>query len=400
LRKTYGVSTIKPFEKGVHDESKKVLIAGRPGMYWCTDFFDKFASYGEVVNINKSVERVYSPQTADQTCMNLVMYSTPLPDPGYITDKMVIVGHIRVDMSDVRGGLARSVKVNFFFGLSAFKITATESNSGVIKVINVNYEGASTVKDYHIIFLNDTSGSMQSRDIAPSLPWITHHNRVGALYEACYTLLKEREKCNDFVSFIGYDNTANIEFSNMPLKDSAEKVVLKMCDRFAAGGTNYLEPIKLLGQVFQNNPVSKKPIVFMMTDGECNDGGASKALQDLMLNFDFSLHTVLISNEKNDHEVLQKLAEIGKGKFFHSVVTLEEMKQTYSKLVAHNNNNNAFLLFAPNCCPYMNCPIIIIRKQTWFNHFNSRHTMGTFNFQPLFIYKRVEQYTVVHFTRD
>jgi len=216
--------------------------------------------------------------------------------------------------------------------------------------ITINYEQISRmeslaplaapadVKKYHIIFLNDTSGSMASVDTKPSLSWIPHKNRVGALYEACHVFLRERQAYDDIVSFIGYDSVAKLEFSKTPLKSNADEIVQKMITRPADGGTSFLEPIKKLDQVLGSNPADTTPIAFFMTDGMCDDGGASAELTRIMQKYAYSgfvLHTVMITNNAQQPlDILQLLATAGKGKSFLSAINLQDMKKTYSTLVA------------------------------------------------------------------
>jgi len=124
----------------------------------------------------------------------------------------------------------------------------------------------------------------------------------------------------------------------LPVKNKAEEIVRKMITRHAEGETNFLEPIKLLDQLLGSNPADTTPIAFFMTDGQCNDGGASAELSRIMqkyANSGFMLHTVMITNTAQQPlDILQLLAKVGKGKSFLSAINLQDMKQTYSTLVA------------------------------------------------------------------
>jgi len=190
--------------------------------------------------------------------------------------------------------LERNVKVKMFFGKSEVKVEAVESIHNTTYQARIDFGGdivtfvgpnnsvdpqsSQPAQKYHVIFINDTSGSMDAEDTTPSLDWITHKNRVGALYESCYTFLKQREGKGDIVSCVAYNDKAVLVFSNEPNNDP-QAVVNKMQVRGSDGGTDFLPPMCMLHELIDATPESFTPIAFFMTDGESDGKGAEEELQ-------------------------------------------------------------------------------------------------------------------------
>jgi len=141
------------------------------------------------------------------------------------------MGEIIIDMADTTGGLNRKVDVDMYFGKSEVTIKAIEGVSGKEYQAFIKFDGKFfeysgpkfeenvSSNSYHIIFANDISGSMSSTDTQPSLKFIKdkHNNRVGALYEACYSFLKVREASSDIVSCIVHESKAKPIFFHVYL---------------------------------------------------------------------------------------------------------------------------------------------------------------------------------------
>jgi len=54
MRFSYGVATVMPFDANVHSADKKITIPGRSG-FWCKDYFDKFVTAGDEVEVDSFV---------------------------------------------------------------------------------------------------------------------------------------------------------------------------------------------------------------------------------------------------------------------------------------------------------------------------------------------------------
>jgi molecular chaperone DnaK (HSP70) len=129
MRQTYGMEATVEFKDGEHDVTKRVELLDKSG-YYCKHYFDKFVEIKQTVDNVHAVARTYKVQSARQKSMALSMYTTLDPNPLYIDQRGVSkLGKLIIDMSDLTGGIDRSVTVKTYFGKSDIKIEAVQSNN-------------------------------------------------------------------------------------------------------------------------------------------------------------------------------------------------------------------------------------------------------------------------------
>jgi len=360
MRSTYGIGAVVEYEEGKHREDKKTTLQDKTGN-WCKDVLDIFVSKGQEVDESKVEVRTYKPQAANQRFMSLSLFITPLSKVTYVDEPSVKkLGDIIIDMTDISGGLNRSVEVRMSFGKTEIQVTAIESTSQNLYKASLKFDSSlldytgPTPKNYHIIFINDTSGSMAIQGAKPSLSWMIHQNNLGALYEACHSFLETRAGCKDIVSCILYNDKAVTHFQHQPV--DPEALTREMMKVAADGNTHFGNAMKQLEVLLDSSPITHIPVAIFMTDGLCGDDGATETLRNIMtkhgpsgLTFHSVLfhsvlfhsvlfHSVLfniVASEGESPETLLKLmAEIGNGTMNFSKITLEDMKKTYMVLAA------------------------------------------------------------------
>jgi len=196
------------------------------------------------------------------------------------------------------------------------------------------------VNNYHIIFANDISSSMWTTDTQPSIPFIKerHNDRVGALYEACYSFLKAREGTSDLVTCVLHESTAYPIFNILPVNpDSLIKDYMLNYgkSRYGYGGGNdFKDAMKKIRDALSINPPGYTPIALFMTDGVWSEDGASEELISIMDRYrsiGFTLHTIGLGPQIN-LALMQKFATIGNGTFSTSSINLADFKSKYVAL--------------------------------------------------------------------
>ena len=128
LKKTYGVGKASPFIEGVHEEKYKTKT--ERGMY-CDQLFGKHVEIGQSVNVSEAQnQNRYWADSADSKELNVLVFASDLKDPMYIDRGCELVGKFTVDISDVPGGLDRSVLVSLTFSDTEIKATAVVEKTG------------------------------------------------------------------------------------------------------------------------------------------------------------------------------------------------------------------------------------------------------------------------------
>jgi len=331
-------------------------LTGKVG-FFCNDAFDKFVLKGDDVESNSSVTRIYKVAQANQRFMSLGFYISPRTNAMYVDDIGVQkMGEIIIAMDDTSGGLRREVQVSMFFGKSEVTITAIEGTSKKRYEAFIKFDGkafdyngpkleaeSKPVNNYHIIFANDISSSMWTTDTQPSIPFIKekHNDRVGTLYEACYSFLKAREGTSDLVTCVLHESTAYPIFNILPVNpDSLIKDYMlhygKVCTNGLGytGGNDFKDAMKKIRDALSKNPPGYIPIALFMTDGVWQEDGASEELTSIMDTYrstGFTLHTIGLGPQVN-RVLMQKFATIGNGTFSVSSINLADFKSKYVAL--------------------------------------------------------------------
>jgi Mg-chelatase subunit ChlD len=103
----------------------------------------------------------------------------------------------------------------------------------------------------------------------------------------------------------------------------------------AGGNTNYLDAMRKIGEILADNPPNYTPVVLFMTDGQMSDDGATSILNGLMEAYHdtsgLTLHTIVVGTQ-GEENIMQQLAQVGKGKMHRSGMSLTELKQVYASL--------------------------------------------------------------------
>ncbi|KAG9305016.1 hypothetical protein G9A89_007419 [Geosiphon pyriformis] len=137
---------------------------------------------------------------------------------------------------------------------------APPGNTGYVTVDGHHFacdNPITNIGDFHIIFVVDRSGSMGGTDCQPrcsstktSALMLSHKNRLGAVYEACYSFIETRKNSRknisagqsaidrDTVSLVLFDSGAIIPFQNQSLSNSDELLRI-MRQYHPSGGTSY-----------------------------------------------------------------------------------------------------------------------------------------------------------------
>eukprot|EP01129_Flabellula_baltica_P006674 TRINITY_DN2524_c0_g1_i1.p1 TRINITY_DN2524_c0_g1~~TRINITY_DN2524_c0_g1_i1.p1 ORF type:complete len:755 (+),score=145.26 TRINITY_DN2524_c0_g1_i1:14-2278(+) len=328
MRKTYGVKCYKPFDPNVHDISKKVPLRGKSG-HFCEDVFDTLVEVGERVAIDKVIIREY--RSAAES-LNLEFYEsldTNIPYVDYPGSDFV--GNIVV--SNIQPDTLVEVKVEV--GKSCLGILATDSMGNSIPA-QIFY-GSTLTSDYptqqmtnenvHVIFCNDTSGSMSSTDMVPTKPSIKslHNNRVGALYEAVERILLSMDSSIK-VSGIVYQSNSTVIFNDQP---ASPNLLNYFMGYSAGGGTKFFAAMNSVKQLVTS--YSTKYICIFMSDGECGNEGTTDLTRQLCSQYDFTCHCVSVGSNS---QVLQEIAAAGNGMFLRCDANLDKLVETYQTILA------------------------------------------------------------------
>lgn len=130
VRLTYGIKIVTPFIPGIHRESKKKWYPDL-NRDECEDFFDKFITVGDTVDVEEPIRRTYTPCYKEQKNMSLKLYATHKREVTYIDEPDVdFLGELLVEMPDITQELNRKVEVSMYFGKTEIKVEAIDKTSG------------------------------------------------------------------------------------------------------------------------------------------------------------------------------------------------------------------------------------------------------------------------------
>ncbi|CAG8444245.1 12971_t:CDS:10 [Acaulospora morrowiae] len=192
------------------------------------------------------------------------------------------------------------------------------------------------VGDFHIVFVVDRSGSMNTGDCRPHGDRVktaciqkSHNNRLGAVYEAIYSFMETRKSSRkatragemsvdqDTVSLVLFDTAALVAFENRSLANSDE--LLEIMLRYSpGGGTYYREGIKKATDVIQGHyDPSKTNVIIFLSDGENNPPEnelRSLCQREKDRGTYLFLYTIMFTGSSGSHarygQSLQKMADI------------------------------------------------------------------------------------------
>ncbi|KAG9300637.1 hypothetical protein G9A89_023435 [Geosiphon pyriformis] len=167
---------------------------------------------------------------------------------------------------------------------------ALPENNGYISIDGHHFDCENPVKtigDFHIIFVVDSSSSMIYDDCKPRCDSTetlrlldSHKNRLGAVYEACYTFIEARKSSRknttagqsaidrDTTSLVLFSDTAKVAFENRSLSNSDE-LLEKMMQYRPLGDTSYKAGILKVADIINQHYDSKKTnVIVFLSDGE------------------------------------------------------------------------------------------------------------------------------------
>jgi len=207
-----------------------------------------------------------------------------------------------------------------------------------------------------IYVLIDTSKSMLTEDIKP--------NRLSRAQKIIESILDSLD--GDRIGFIPYSSSAYIQ---MPLTDDYDlaKMFLEVIDTelIGGGGTNVGAAISLANASFDRATGSDR-VILIFSDGEEYETNSIEALKGIS-DDSLRVYTIGIGTEKGglipvydqsgtvkveykkdsggehvlsklDSDALQKLAVLGKGKYYQSTLTGEEIASLVQEIAALKRN--------------------------------------------------------------
>ncbi|XP_069130594.1 heat shock 70 kDa protein 12B-like [Argopecten irradians] len=127
---TYGMSSTRRFEEGVHDPSK--LFTTSFGERLCRDIYDIHVCRGDSLDISKlnPAKTLYVCES-NQTSILTQIFASTQEDPMYVTDPSCCkIGELHINMTDTSRGLHRGVNVQMRFGNTELEVEATNIFTG------------------------------------------------------------------------------------------------------------------------------------------------------------------------------------------------------------------------------------------------------------------------------
>lgn len=139
---------------------------------------------------------------------------------------------------------------------------------------------------YHIVFVIDSSGSMECSDRGPLpntpiTPQLTTNcnNRYGAVLSALYGFWLSRDTVaatsttqarQDAYSVITFDHSSMTRFQN-DFTSSTDQLVGQLIPQTGCGGTNFQAALAMAQSLIESNWSSDRaPVIIFLSDGECN----------------------------------------------------------------------------------------------------------------------------------
>lgn len=142
MRRTYGVKTHVPFNERDHDPSRKVWCKKRE-RWQCKDVFLPYVSAGDEVPAERTVRKKLRKSSLAQTVMNLHVLSSEDVRPMYVDDPNVREeAIIQIPVDDK---MDTSYECEFSFGSTTLEVAATEVETGVKKVVQVDFDRSQEV---------------------------------------------------------------------------------------------------------------------------------------------------------------------------------------------------------------------------------------------------------------
>ena len=129
---TYGVKSVRPFLKDVHDETKCKKFLQK-GVYKCDNLFAKFVEIGMPIRYGEvQGEREFQPLSEETRNVTIYIYACTERFPEYVTDKGC-EKRAKVELELLEYNIPldeRIITVNFMFSDSEITVTAREKHSG------------------------------------------------------------------------------------------------------------------------------------------------------------------------------------------------------------------------------------------------------------------------------
>lgn len=140
-RYTYGLGTSVLFVEGKHSPNKKFQCDS--GVY-CEKVFETLVTVDEPVEIGKTIEDYYGPNSANWKQMTVRIYRSSKRKVNYTDeDGCELLATVQVPMGNPEKGLDREVLVKVTFGETQLQCTAIDGESGKKKIrdIPIDYTG-------------------------------------------------------------------------------------------------------------------------------------------------------------------------------------------------------------------------------------------------------------------
>lgn len=190
---------------------------------------------------------------------------------------------------------------------------------------------------YSTYFIIDRSGSMVARDVQPQSPQICNAagfkhnclaNRLGVVYEAVLTYILTRAAVSpaDTITFIPFNNSAQVVFSQLSVTDSPSAVAHMMMVT-PCGGTVFSSGIQAAHNQLMNDDQSganhgRTPVFIILTDsGDWKQGQTLQTVQRIMQHeagTGLKMHCLGFGAQV-DISYMEQLAGAGDGAFYNNL---------------------------------------------------------------------------------
>ncbi|KAF0384494.1 actin-like ATPase domain-containing protein [Gigaspora margarita] len=280
LKWSYGVLVSEVWQAG--DPISRKDSNGR------IDKFSLLASKGTEVDVEKEFSAEVSPVFPNQTSILVQFYYTSEHNSTYCDEPHVrsLGSFIVSGLPIVNSGLDRRVLLTLrFASMESTVATAKSLHNG-----DVYHTAFSTLSDnghlfpyrnqtvaaFHIIFVLDRSGSMNSHDQQPTSGTPFCNNRLGAAFEATDKFIKTRinstqgqnTNIDDIYSIILFESSTEILFENQIITD-IDFVQDKLKGKVTKGGTNFRKAVREVDRVIDKHFNSfRLNVIIFLSDGQ------------------------------------------------------------------------------------------------------------------------------------
>ncbi|KAK3277925.1 hypothetical protein CYMTET_14103 [Cymbomonas tetramitiformis] len=142
MRRTYGVKTQIQFNARLHDELHRVWCKKRE-RFQCRDAFLQYVSAGEEISAEAVVKKTLKKSHPTQSMVNLHILSSEDGNPIYADDPNVREeAIIQIPVDDA---MDNQYECEFLFGSTTLEVAATEVETGITKVVEVDFERSQEV---------------------------------------------------------------------------------------------------------------------------------------------------------------------------------------------------------------------------------------------------------------